>query len=523
MPELQSVLSACLGDGPAAVESILRDGGPHLRQEIGRWLALNVPVEQIVPDIYREWRPVVHDSIQFVLTELSPARLAAKLSQQTDLPLDTPPAQRLLVLMSQMPGIQKVGQVLARHRHLSVELRTALSALENGMRDAEPESIHAIVAQELGPRLSQYQVELDPGIFAEASVSAVVRFTWKNPSNKKRERGVLKVRKPDVPRYFAEDLNLLQKLSDWIGQNQSYGFATHHVAEMVSEVRLLLEHELDFVREQKTLADARKTYHLRFGVRVPRLIAPLCTPEITAMSQEDGVKVTEAFAGDPRRRRLVAEQLIEALVSVPLLSREDEAMFHADPHAGNLLYDERRSEVVILDWALTERLDRDLRRHLALLVVMTTLRNAAGVSEAIENLSAMSVEKDSARSRLIAEHVGRFFDGLPGDHNPGSLDAMLLLDRIALEGVRFPSALAMFQKALFTLDDVAFDVAGSKVSISFILVRDFVAHLMASFGLDHPPLSVKDLIALPKSALLYPARWGASALLGARAVKTSEP
>jgi len=96
---------------------------------------------------------------------------------------------------------------------------------------------------------------------------------------------------------------------------------------------------------------------------------------------------------------------------------------------------------------------------------------------------------------------------------------MLLLDRIALQGVRFPSTLAMFQKALFTLDDVLFDIAGSKVSISYIIIRDFVAHLVASFGLDHPPLSVKDLITLPRSALLYPVRWGATALLGARASK----
>jgi ubiquinone biosynthesis protein len=358
---------------------------------------------------------------------------------------------------------------------------------------------------------------MDAGIFAEASVSALVRFSWKDPLNSVRGRGVFKVRKPDVPRYFAEDLSLLQKLGDWISQNQSYGFATNYVAEIVSEVRSLLQRELDFVNEQRTLAEIQNTYQFRVGVRVPRLITPLCTPEVTAMSQEDGVKVTEAFAGDPRRRRLVAEQLIEALVSGPLLSRDKEVIFHADPHAGNLFYDEGRGEVVILDWALTERLSHELRRQVTLLVVMMTLRNAAGVSEAMERLSAMSVEMDAAKSRLIAEHVARFFDGLAANHNPGSMDAMALLDEIALEGVRFPAALAMFQKALFTLDDVTFDIAGSKVSISFILARDFVAHLMASFGLDHPPLTVADLIALPRSALLYPARWGASALLGARA------
>ena len=45
-------------------------------------------------------------------------------------------------------------------------------------------------------------------------------------------------------------------------------------------------------------------------------------------------------------------------------------MFHADPHAGNLLYDNDKEEVVILDWALTQQLTYSQRRHLALLFIM---------------------------------------------------------------------------------------------------------------------------------------------------------
>jgi predicted unusual protein kinase regulating ubiquinone biosynthesis (AarF/ABC1/UbiB family) len=520
---MEALLRACVGEAPAterahAVAKVLQSGGQCLRKQIGDWVADSVSVDQIVPEIYAEWRPLVRNSIQFLFARLSASRLAAKLVDQVDLPLDTLPSRRLMTLIAKMPAIQKMGQVLARHRHLGEPLSKALSELENGMSDVEPDRIHALITKQLGSRLRKYTVELEAGIFAEASVSAVVRFTWKNPKSKARERGVFKVLKPHVPRYFAEDLRLLQGLSDAIARKHDAGFASRHVAEMVSEVRLLLEHELDFPREQTTLADARRTYRLSLGIRIPHLIAALSTPAITAMSEEDGVKITDAFPGDPNRRRLVAEQLIEALISVPLLSRDAVTVFHADPHAGNILYDERHNEVVILDWALTERLDRELRRHVALLVMMMMLRNQAGVTEAIERLSAMSVKTNRARSHLIADRVAQYFRLLTGDHSPGSLDAMRLLDRIALEGVRFPATLAMFQKAIFTLDDLLYDLAGSKVSISSILIRDFVAHLVASLGLDHPPLSVQDLIALPKSALLYPARWGASALLGARPV-----
>lgn len=512
--ELEPLIRACLADTPrkAKIRTVQSMLAPGLRDSLGAWIAQSLSLETLIPDVYRQWRPLVRDAFQFVFTRLSAERLAEKLVDQAGLPLDTPPATRLLRLIAKMPGFQKIGQVLARHNELGPELCRALSELENGMSDMSAASVRALISKQLGTQVKKYAVRLDSKTLSEASVSAVLRFRWSNPESKARERGVFKVLKPHVPSYFAEDLALLQQLGEFVASNQGYGFASQHIAEMVSEVRLLLERELDFEREQEMLRDATETYRLTLGIRVPRLIPPLCTPAITAMSEEAGVKVTEAFPGKIYQRRRVADQLIEALVAVPLLSREKSAFFHADPHAGNLLYDERRHEVVILDWALTERLSRDLRRHLTLLVIMTVLRNPGGVSDAIQSLAAIREPVSSDQNHLIREYVDEFFKNLPYGRSAGALDAMRLLDRIALQGVRFPAALAMFQKAMFTLDGVLYDIAAEKVSISSVLVRDFVLRLMASFGLNHPPLSAADLMRVPRGALLYPSRLGAAAL-----------
>lgn len=514
---LQPLIAACLSGGSEKtrtrrVQAILAGNQP-LRDELGSWIAQSLSVDLLVPEAYGKWRPLVRDSIQFVFSRLSSERLAAKLVEQASLPLDTPPELRLLRLISKMPGIQKLGQVLARHQRLDASLRAALSELENGMKDANPRTIRAIISRQLGAkRLGKYAVKVAPAILSEASVSAVIRFAWRNPESKRRERGVFKVLKPYVRSYFPEDLMLLQQLSESLAHGREYVFATRHVVEMVSEVRLLLEHELDFAREQSTLVEATRTYRISLGIRVPRLIAPLSTAEITAMSEESGVKVTDAFPDKPYLRRRVAEQLVEALVTVPLLSRDSHVVFHADPHAGNLLYDEEAGKIVILDWALMEQLSRELRRHLALLVIMTVLRNPGGVCAALRNLASAHDRKDPERVRLIQERVDRFFKALPYNRLAGSVDAMQLLDEIALEGVRFPASLAMFQKALFTLDGVLHDIAGSDVSISYLIVRDFVIRLLTSFGLDHPPLAISDLIAVERSGLLYPSRLGVSAL-----------
>jgi ubiquinone biosynthesis protein len=482
--------------------------GPHSRKEIGKWIGRLVPVEILVPDSAERWRPLVRDAFVFTFEHLSDGRLATKVSQQLEMPAGTAPEQRLLRLVNKMPGLQKVGQVLARNRRLAPKLRSALSELENGMSDVTAEELRGLIEERLGKRLREYAVELEPRILSEASVSAVIRFSWNYPG-REREQGVFKVLKPYVPECFGEDMKLLQELGEFLtSPNRGYGFAIHDVKEMLAEVLLLLEHELDFRREQATLAEAAKMYRASIGIRVPRLIDPLSTKDITAMSAEAGVKVTEAFPRSPIRRARIADQLIEALVAVPFFSREKEAIFHADPHAGNLLYDETNRELVVLDWALAERLSLESRRQLVLLSVMMTLRNADGVRQAIRDLSVSADRRNHTRLETVDDCVARYFEQLPPEASPGTLDAMRLLDRIALEGVHFPPPLFLFRKIVLTLDGVLYDVAGPDVRIDEVIAREFLTRCAASLGMFHAPLEWKDFAAIQWNALLYPVRRG---------------
>ena len=479
------------------------------RADVGQWITSIIPVETLVIDKYRKWRPVVEDSFQFIFSHLSQGRLAIKIREQMELPLETPPEVRLLTLISRMPGLQKLGQVLARNRRLSPALRQALAELENGMSDATPAEIRAIVTEQLGQKIEQYAVKPDSKIFKEGSASAILRFTWRRPDGD-RERGVFKVLKPYVPACFAEDMTLLQRLGEFLASKErGYEFEVSDLQEMLVEVRLLLEHELDFEREQKTLVEAQRIYRSSFGIRVPRLIAPLSTAQVTAMSEESNVKVTDAFARSPIRRKRIPDQLIEALIAVPLFCRDDVAVFHADPHAGNLMYDETNRELILMDWALAERLSLELRRQLVLLVVMMVLRHREGVRQAIRALSDNPGGRQRDREQIIDCQVDRFFDHPPKGWSPGTLDAMRLLDEIALAGVHFPTSLFFFRKSVFTLDGVLQDVAGSDIRIDYVIVREFLTRWLGSFGMFHAPLKLKDFAAVEWQALLFPARsWG---------------
>ncbi|MGC9950677.1 MAG: AarF/UbiB family protein [Bryobacteraceae bacterium] len=510
-----SVLASFLGSHTspaartAAVKTALQTpAGGMLRDELGSWVVRLLPAETVVPEIYAAWRPLVRDAMLFMIAHLSAARLAPKLVEQIELPPDTPPEARLLRLIAKVPGLQKIGQVLARNRHLDPSLRGALSELENGIRDVRPEEIGALIRKQLGRRLRDHAVEIEPGLLAEASVSAVVRFTWRNPANGERQRGVFKVLKPYVAACFAEDLELLQQLAHFLARKHpEYGRA---LPETIMEVRRLLEHEVDFVREQATLVQAARVYQDVRGVRLPRLIAPLSTAAITALSEEEGVKVT-ALAKAPRsQRRRAAGKLIEALVAVPLFARGQRSVFHADPHAGNLLYDQHTGELVLLDWALTESLTRDERRHVAILALMLGLRDPVGICAEIEAL-ALGRRLAPAHRAFMRDHVDTFIAQLPFSRLPSSMDAMRLLDRLALQGIRFPAGLMMFRKVLFTLDGILHDIAAPNLRMDLTLAR---------YMLARSPLSLMDWIGVEASALLFGGRlwvqWAQAALARAQ-------
>lgn len=495
-----------------AIEAGLKSSlGQSLRDAMARWLVDDiVPVTALVPQSYVKWRPPVRDAMMFVVARLSPARLAPKLLEQIELPPSTPAEVRLLCLIAKVPGLQKLGQVIARNRHLHPSLRRALAKLENGIRDVNPRDMRMLIEKALGPKVKNYAVEISSGILKEASVSAVVRFTWRNPETKLRQRGVFKVLKPHIPEYFAEDMDYLQGLAEYFGdRHHRYGFPAHLIPDTFQKVRRLLRHEVNFRREQKTLIEAGELYRSFSGVAIPQVIQRLCSSTLTALTEEKGIKVTNAASRLPAsRRRRISEQLVEALIAVPLLSAKREAIFHGDPHAGNLLYDRRSGRIVILDWALRERFGRDERRHLALLFLMVSLRDPVGVSNEIVELSQRRIRNNSREWQVVQETVNEFLDAMPASGLASTADAMRLLENVAMRGIKFPGSLIILSKVMFTLEGVLNDISGTDHEMGFAIARQVARRWITNRGEFQSPLIAQDWFTLQCSAFLLLSRLG---------------
>lgn len=484
--------------------------GAGLREELGRWIVDRlVPASALLPAKYAAWRAPTRECMLFVISRLSVERLAPKLVEQYELPPRTSPEVRLLKLIAKVPGLQKLGQVLARNRHLRRPVRVALSKLENGIRDVSAQEMIEVLHHELGERMELFDVKVERALLSEASVSAVLRFSWWNAEQKRREHGVFKVLKPHIPGCFQEDMEILQALADYFGKQTFEGFEPAVIPDTFSKIRRHLQREVDFPGEQSALLEAWRQFKNVRGVRVPKLISHFCTARVTAMTEEAGVKVTAAALRlTPRRRSQLARQLVEVLVAFPLLSREVYALFHADPHAGNLLYDRHTGELVLLDWALAERLTREQRRRLMLLFLAVAFRNPAAACEQMEALAERDSKGRAPGGELIVGVVEDFLEKLPASMAPRAVDAMALLERAAMIGVRFPSSLVMFSKVLFTLDGILDDIRGNVGTTEFTIFEDVVKRWIRQPLSVGVPFYVRDWVGLQCSAVLYGARLG---------------
>ena len=78
-------------------------------------VAQALDIAQLLPAQYAAYRPLVMDGLRFFLERLSPARLAAIVADQLELPEDVSLADRLVALLRHRRGVNPIrhGAVLA--------------------------------------------------------------------------------------------------------------------------------------------------------------------------------------------------------------------------------------------------------------------------------------------------------------------------------------------------------------------------------------------------------------------------
>lgn len=435
-----------------------------------------VDITPLVPDVYARYRPLVADAVVFFLQHLSTPRLRAILAEQQALPGNASVAQRLTTLLFRCPTLHKLGQLVARNQELDQELRKRLQALESMPVTTCEEAIKQVIRSELKDAPGD-TMKLGSAALAEASVSVVMPFTLTAANPGGPANGVLKVLKPGIEEALHEELAIWSELGRFIDERcEFYKISPLNYAESLATIRDLLANEIRLDLEQRHLAEAAEFYAGTQRILIPSLF-PFCTDRITAMERIYGNKVTDAKALSEHQRRKLANSIIEALIAQPVWATQETALFHADPHAGNLFFTEDE-RVAILDWSLAGYLGKTERIHVMQLVLGALTLDPKRIAREIDALAKAPTDESAVRA-VVDNALGKLYAG----GFPGFRWSQSLLDDASLSaGVQFSSELLLYRKSVLTIEGVVSDVS-RKSSIGRVLpasaARQFMRELAA--------------------------------------------
>lgn len=417
--------------------------------------------ERCVPDRLHRFSKLICDGIGLFLENIPFERLKQAILNQTQVDKDATQAERLFILAAQFPTLQKLAQIVARDTSLDQEVRDWLSQLEMSSIPWDSTNQYLATVDTLGELIGDgSDIQLSQKILASASVANVITFSVKNENTQKH--GVFKVLKPDIKKILKDELNVLEKVVTTLGVNrEDYGLEELKLNEILKNIKEDLVREVELEVEQENLLEAARQYGSLKNVVIPEL-TPYCNGQVTGMEFIKGGRITD-FELDEDQRLAVAQLVFETMICAPFFSQQEAALFHGDPHAGNIFAIQNDSgeveQIALLDWTLAGRLTRETRLLLLRLSVALLCRNWRDVKRALSSL------KEELSTPLDQINTTDIFMQLKGpaceetSFNP-LRESFLLLERLTMAGMLFPPELTLFRKSFFTLEGVLQDISG---------------------------------------------------------------
>lgn len=454
------------------------------------WLAA-LGIGTLLPRSLAQWEPLVLDGLARFLNALPADRIETLVQAQFQLGLDAPLPARITSLLLQCPTLHKLGQVLARQKHLPQALRDQLRQLESTPARTDA-AVVATLVQDLREHLAGSdtpapQLQIDATPLAEGSVALVLPFRWHDAAGE--QQGVFKVLRPGVARQLDEELATLPAVAAFLHERgQALQLPALDYAGTLDGVARLLREEILLEREQAHLQAAQAFYADTPAIHIPRLL-PWSSSWVTAMERIHGQPLADA-ALPPHERRRLAALAVDALLAQPFWSPADPAIFHGDLHGGNLLLTEA-GRLAVLDWALIAPMPKAAREAVVAAMLGGLTLDANQVCHGVARLGNIAADDpaliaavERALNSLVLPAAGLAAPRLAG------FDWLLgLLDQLALDGhIQVEPGLSLFRKTWLSLAGVLADLDGAATP-DLPLIQRGLAQLVAEWpkrALAHP-------------------------------------
>jgi ubiquinone biosynthesis protein len=336
----------------------------------------------------------------------------------------------------------KLGQLLSSRPDLLPDVYIdELGRLVDDVPGVPFAEIEAVLREDFG---EDAFVSIDPEPLATASIAQTHRGLLATG-----QEVVAKVRRPGIVEQVELDLAVLRSTVRVVARH-SEAAQRVQLEDLAEELELHLRAEMDFVEEAHNTELIAGLVEQFEGLVVPRVIRPYVTERALVLELISGRKVEAGHGLEQERASRLAREFFRAYVYQVVV----EGVYHADPHAGNvLLADDGR--LALLDFGLLGRLDEDTRAGLALLLLALAQNRADDVADLITSLSLTSTRSDQAGFvQDVRRKLPRFHHRPLASIQAGH--ALADLQRAAIHrDIRLPTSFALVGKTLAQADSIA--------------------------------------------------------------------
>ena len=318
------------------------------------------------------------------------------------------------------PAFVKLAQIFASRADLVPEpYLAALGTLTDRVPPVPWAQLRAELQQAWQADPDHIVDQLDPSPLAAGSLGQVHRARYQGRDV------VVKILRPRVEAVVVRDVRLARAIVNAVYAR----FPHHHVLGfrvVLDEFARHVGEEMDFEREAMQCMKMRERFLDEPRLRIPRVETALTRRNVLVLEFMEGTRIDALDAqiarGDVSPRALV-ETLIESYARMMLR----DGVFHADPHAGNLLVD-AEGRIVLLDFGMVIDVDIPVRKALFETILAAIRRDADATAagffalgmvapgttpDAMSNLVRVLLDiayQDTAmedRARAIADRVMR--------------------------------------------------------------------------------------------------------------------
>lgn len=308
-------------------------------------------------------------------------------------------AERFRRSAEEMGGLLiKVGQFLSsRVDLLPKPYLDELAKLQDHVQAAPWSDVRVVLEQELGS-LADHFVWFSETPVAAASLGQVYQAVLNHGPTV-----AVKVQRPGIHRLVEADLKALTWVVALATRFTQFG-RTFDLNTVLREFRRLVFEELDYRQELANTEAIRQDLLGDPHVIVPHTFPDVSTTRVLVMQFFEGIKIDrvdllEAAHISPA---LVAERVIRLYLHMVLES----GLYHADPHAGNILVDPE-GRLILLDYGMVGSLDEATKRNIRHVFVAVSGRDAGAL---IQAMSALGMIRPDAELAALRHRISYLFD-----------------------------------------------------------------------------------------------------------------